>query len=35
MWVQAQQAGWPGLEEDQRDLLTAIGAEADLELVAA
>ncbi|MFJ2191721.1 helicase associated domain-containing protein [Kitasatospora sp. NPDC087861] len=34
-WVQAQRAGWPGLEEDQRDLLTAIGIEADPELVAA
>ena len=34
-WVQAQRAGWPGLEEEQRDLLTAIGIEADLELVAA
>ena len=34
-WVQAQRAGWPGLEEDQQDLLTAIGIEADPELVAA
>ena len=34
-WVLAQQAGWPGLEEDQQDLLAAIGMEADLELVAA
>ncbi|MFJ9692658.1 helicase associated domain-containing protein [Kitasatospora sp. NPDC101183] len=34
-WVQAQRAGWPGLEEDQRGLLTAIGIEGDLELVAA
>ncbi|WP_406085856.1 helicase associated domain-containing protein [Kitasatospora purpeofusca] len=34
-WVQAQRAGWPGLEADQRDLLTAIGIEADPELVAA
>ncbi|MEV0537211.1 helicase associated domain-containing protein [Kitasatospora sp. NPDC050463] len=34
-WVQAQRAGWPGLEEDQRDLLSAIGIEADTELVAA
>lgn len=34
-WVQAQRAGWPGLEEDQRDLLSAIGIEEDQELVAA
>ncbi len=34
-WVQAQRAGWPGLEEEQRDLLTAIGIEEDQELVAA
>ncbi|MFJ4671599.1 helicase associated domain-containing protein [Kitasatospora purpeofusca] len=34
-WVQAQRAGGPGLEEEQRDLLTAIGIEADPELVAA
>ncbi len=34
-WVLAQRAGWPGLEEDQRDLLAAIGIEADPELVAA
>ncbi|WP_371476372.1 hypothetical protein [Kitasatospora sp. NBC_00315] len=34
-WVLAQRAGWPGLEEDQWDLLTAIGVEADPELVAA
>ncbi|MFJ4674019.1 DEAD/DEAH box helicase [Kitasatospora purpeofusca] len=34
-WVQAQRAGWPGLEEDQQDLLTAIGIEVDQELVAA
>ncbi|MFJ7912648.1 Helicase associated domain protein [Kitasatospora sp. NPDC096204] len=34
-WVQAQRAGWPGLEEDQRDLLTAIGIEEDQELAAA
>ncbi|MDQ0305533.1 superfamily II DNA or RNA helicase [Kitasatospora herbaricolor] len=34
-WVLAQRAGWPGLEDDQRDLLAAIGIEADLELVAA
>ncbi|MFI9365548.1 alpha/beta hydrolase [Kitasatospora sp. NPDC053057] len=34
-WVQAQRAGWPGLEEDQRDLLAAIGIEEDPELVAA
>ncbi|WP_371484251.1 helicase associated domain-containing protein [Kitasatospora sp. NBC_00315] len=34
-WVLAQRAGWPGLEEDQRDLLSAIGIEADPELVAA
>ncbi|WP_354645255.1 helicase associated domain-containing protein [Kitasatospora camelliae] len=34
-WVQAQRASWPGLEADQRDLLTAIGIEEDPELVAA
>ncbi|MFJ2191725.1 Helicase associated domain protein [Kitasatospora sp. NPDC087861] len=34
-WVQAQRAGWPALEEDQRDLLSAIGIEEDQELVAA
>ena len=34
-WVQAQRAGWPGLEEEERDLLTAIGIEEDQELVAA
>ncbi|MEE1826310.1 helicase associated domain-containing protein [Streptomyces sp. BE20] len=34
-WVQAQRAGWPGLEEDQRDLLSAVGIEEDRELVAA
>ncbi|MFJ8437315.1 helicase associated domain-containing protein [Kitasatospora sp. NPDC094019] len=34
-WVQAQRASWPGLAEDQRDLLSAIGIEADQELVAA
>ncbi|MFF3068827.1 helicase associated domain-containing protein [Kitasatospora sp. NPDC057936] len=34
-WVRAQRAGWAGLEEDQRGLLTAIGIEADSELVAA
>ncbi|MGW4894766.1 Helicase associated domain protein [Kitasatospora sp. NPDC004240] len=34
-WVQAQRAGWPGLEEDQRDLLMAIGIEEDQELMAA
>ncbi|MFD5463065.1 Helicase associated domain protein [Kitasatospora sp. NPDC127059] len=34
-WVRAQRAGWPDLEEDQRDLLTAIGVEPDAELVAA
>ncbi len=34
-WVVAQRAGWPGLEEDQRDLLSAIGIEEDQELVAA
>ncbi len=34
-WVQAQRAGWPALEVDQQDLLTAIGIEADPELVAA
>ncbi|WP_371484790.1 Helicase associated domain protein [Kitasatospora sp. NBC_00315] len=34
-WVLAQRAGFPGLEEDQRDLLAAIGIEEDSELVAA
>ncbi|WP_159401243.1 DEAD/DEAH box helicase [Streptomyces sp. NRRL B-24484] len=34
-WVVAQRAGWPGLEQDQQDLLTAIGVEPDPELVAA
>ncbi|MEW1914643.1 Helicase associated domain protein [Kitasatospora sp. NPDC085895] len=34
-WVVAQRGGWPGLEPDQQDLLTAIGIEADPELVAA
>ena len=34
-WVQAQRAGFPGLEEDQKDLLAAIGIEEDAELVAA
>ncbi|MFB7476044.1 helicase associated domain-containing protein [Kitasatospora sp. NPDC056184] len=34
-WVQAQRADWPGLEEDQRDLLTAICIEEDQELAAA
>ncbi|MER5642774.1 Helicase associated domain protein [Kitasatospora sp. NPDC002227] len=34
-WVQAQRASWPRLEGDQRDLLTAIGIEADPELMAA
>ena len=34
-WAVAQRAGWPGLEEDQRDLLAAIGIEADPELMAA
>ncbi|PBC69703.1 helicase associated protein [Streptomyces sp. TLI_235] len=34
-WVQAQRAGWPGLEADQQDLLTSIGLEPDPELVAA
>ncbi|MFJ8434859.1 hypothetical protein ACIQ9P_26510 [Kitasatospora sp. NPDC094019] len=33
--VQAQRAGWPGLEADQQDLLTAMGIEEDQELVAA
>ncbi|MEV8100577.1 helicase associated domain-containing protein [Kitasatospora sp. NPDC085879] len=31
----AQRAGWPGLEADQQDLLSAIGIEPDPELVAA
>ncbi|MET8624606.1 helicase associated domain-containing protein [Kitasatospora sp. NPDC004669] len=34
-WVQAQRAGWPGLEEDQQDLLAALGIEEDQELAAA
>ncbi|MFJ7280266.1 helicase associated domain-containing protein [Kitasatospora sp. NPDC098663] len=34
-WVRAQRAGWPGLEEDQRDLLAAIGIEEGQELAAA
>ncbi|MEV6212987.1 helicase associated domain-containing protein [Kitasatospora sp. NPDC051914] len=34
-WVVAQRAGWPGLEQDQQDLLTAIGIEEGPELVAA
>ncbi|MEV7190058.1 helicase associated domain-containing protein [Kitasatospora sp. NPDC093102] len=34
-WVQAQRAGWPALEEEQQDLLGAIGIEEDQELVAA
>ncbi|MFI8085281.1 helicase associated domain-containing protein [Kitasatospora sp. NPDC086009] len=34
-WVLAQRAGWPGLEADQRDLLSAIGIAEDQELVAA
>ncbi|MFE3113584.1 hypothetical protein ACFXKJ_36155 [Kitasatospora indigofera] len=34
-WVLAQRAGWPDLEEDQRDLLAAVGIEADLELLTA
>ncbi|MEU8927754.1 Helicase associated domain protein, partial [Kitasatospora sp. NPDC048545] len=34
-WVRAQRAGWPGLEADQRDLLSAIGIEEDPGLVAA
>ncbi|MFD5921777.1 helicase associated domain-containing protein [Kitasatospora sp. NPDC058201] len=33
--MQTQRAGWPALEVDQQDLLTAIGIEADPELVAA
>ncbi|MFJ9523441.1 Helicase associated domain protein [Kitasatospora sp. NPDC101801] len=34
-WVLAQRAGAPGLEAEQRELLAAIGIEADPELVAA
>ncbi|MGW3186154.1 Helicase associated domain protein [Kitasatospora sp. NPDC001119] len=34
-WVQAQRAGWAELDQEQRDLLTAIGIEEDQELVAA
>ncbi|MFE7529540.1 Helicase associated domain protein [Kitasatospora sp. NPDC057542] len=34
-WVVAQRADRPGLEEDQRDLLSAIGVKEDQELVAA
>ncbi|MEE1826314.1 hypothetical protein PUR61_29615 [Streptomyces sp. BE20] len=33
--MQAQRAGWPGLAEDQRDLLSAVGIEPDAEPVAA
>ncbi|MFF2956764.1 hypothetical protein ACFVVU_36155 [Kitasatospora sp. NPDC057965] len=33
--VPAQRAGWPGLEADQQDPLTAIGIEEDQELAAA
>jgi hypothetical protein len=33
--VKAQRAGWPDLEADQRDLLSAIGIGEDQELVAA
>ncbi|WP_344628333.1 helicase associated domain-containing protein [Kitasatospora arboriphila] len=34
-WARVQRAGFPGLEADQQDLLTAIGIEPDPELVAA
>ncbi|GAA1239808.1 DEAD/DEAH box helicase [Kitasatospora nipponensis] len=34
-WAAAQRASWPGLEEDQRDLLAAIGIAEDQELAAA
>lgn len=34
-WVRAQRASFPGLEQEQQDLLAAIGIEADPELVAA
>ncbi|WP_234443840.1 helicase associated domain-containing protein [Streptomyces sp. NRRL B-24484] len=34
-WIVAQRAGWPGLEQDRQDLLTALGIEPDPELVAA
>ncbi|MFC9330823.1 helicase associated domain-containing protein [Kitasatospora sp. NPDC057015] len=34
-WMQAQRVSWPGLEEDRRNLPTAIGIEADPEPVAA
>ncbi|MET8630935.1 helicase associated domain-containing protein [Kitasatospora sp. NPDC004669] len=33
-WVKAQRAGWAELDQEQRDLLAAIGIEADAELVA-
>ncbi|MFE7530914.1 helicase associated domain-containing protein [Kitasatospora sp. NPDC057542] len=34
-WVKVQRAGWPALEEEQRDLLSAVGIEEEQELVAA
>ncbi|MER7850787.1 helicase associated domain-containing protein [Kitasatospora sp. NPDC096077] len=34
-WVRAQRAGFAALDQEQRDLLAAIGIEADPELVAA
>ncbi|WP_380282470.1 helicase associated domain-containing protein [Kitasatospora purpeofusca] len=33
--MRAQRAGWAELDQEQRDLLTALGIEADQELVAA
>ncbi|MGE7439472.1 helicase associated domain-containing protein [Kitasatospora sp. NPDC001175] len=34
-WVKAQRAGWADLDQEQRDLLAAIGIEEDQELAAA
>ncbi|MGW2255703.1 Helicase associated domain protein [Kitasatospora sp. NPDC001660] len=34
-WVKAQRAGWAGLDQEQQDLLAAIGIEEDQELAAA
>ncbi|MFJ9847165.1 helicase associated domain-containing protein [Kitasatospora sp. NPDC101155] len=34
-WVRAQRAGWAELDQEQRDLLAALGIEEDQELAAA
>ncbi|MFD4659640.1 helicase associated domain-containing protein [Kitasatospora sp. NPDC058444] len=34
-WVRAQRAGWAGLDQEQRDLLAALGIGEDQELAAA